>query len=461
MFDYPIFEMPVLGHRLLFAIDAILHVLISHGAAVGASIVLAFANWHAMRTRDERFDDLVRKLLMVFFIVSTAVGALTGIGIWVHANIINPPAIGTLLRVFFWKWFVEWIVFNAELILLLYWFLKWKEWSGDKKKYSVRIGIAYAVSSWLTMAIITAILGFMMTPGNWLTNDFPPKPLYLASLFNASWLPSLAFRTFSAIVMSSGFLMYYSWIFTRSDPELRQKAFRIFSRFLVGSMPPAFLSGYWYYDQFPPQAKALFPQAMMTTQYLGYKDLGLAAVGGAAVLLAFLGMFFYARPKVVPFVATTAAIGCVVVLTAVFERTREFTRKPYVIYGYMYAHGIRVDDVPLLNKEGILKNAAFVPDSVRTINDSNRLEAGRYLYLTECKTCHTLNGVNPLIARVRGLSEDAIFARVGALNSPASPWMPPFVGTDEERRALAHFLFAQTTLDTPGVPVAEPLVSSN
>ena len=451
MFDYPLFEMPVLGQRMLFAIDAILHVLVSHGAAVGASIVLSVANWWAMRTHDEKFDELVRKLLMVFFIVSTAIGALTGIGIWVHANIIDPPAIGTLLRVFFWKWFDEWIVFNAELVLLLYWFLKWKEWSGAQKYKSVRIGFAYAVSSWLTMAIITAILGFMMTPGNWLNDEFPPKPNYLASLFNPSWIPSLAFRTFSAIVISTGFLLYYSWIFTRKDPELRAKAFRFFSKFLLASVVPAFLGGYWYYLQFPEQAKALFPQALMTTQYLGYKDFALMGVGGLAGLLVLLGLFFYTRPKLVPFLGTTLAVASLVVLTGVFERVREFTRKPYIIYGYMYAHGIRVDDVPLLNKEGILKHAVFLPDSVRTITDGNRAEVGHYLYRTECKVCHTLNGVNPIVQRVRGMSEDAIFARIGALNTAASPWMPPFVGTDDERRALAHFLFTETQAGTPGV----------
>jgi hypothetical protein len=455
MFDYPLFEMPVLGQRMLFALDAVLHVLVSHGAAVGASIVLAAANWYAMKTNDAKFDALVYKLLTAFFIVSTAVGALTGIGIWVHANIINPPAIGSLLRVFFWKWFVEWIVFNAEMVLLLYWFLKWKEWSGEKKKYSVRIGITYAVSSWLTMAIITAILGFMMTPGGWLNEDFPPKVNYLESLFNPSWLPSLAFRTFSAIVLSAGFILYYTWIFTRNDAELRARAFKFFSKFLLVPIVPAALGGYWYYLQFPPQAKALFPQALMTTQYLGYKEFALMGLGALVIVLVLLGFFFYSRPKLVPFLATTAALASLIVLTGVFERVREFTRKPYIIYGYMYAHGIRVSDVPLLNKEGILKHAVFVPDSVRTITDDNRLEAGHYLYKTECKVCHTLNGINPIVDRVRGMSEDAIFARIGALNSPATPWMPPFVGTDAERRALAHFLYAQTQAITPGVEVTK------
>lgn len=41
MFDYPIFEMPFIGQRMLMAINAIIHVFVSHGGAVGGSVVLA------------------------------------------------------------------------------------------------------------------------------------------------------------------------------------------------------------------------------------------------------------------------------------------------------------------------------------------------------------------------------------------------------------------------------------
>ena len=128
MFDYPIFDMPLLGHRLLFAFDAILHVFISHGAAVGGSVILVLSQWLAIKNNDRKLDELSYKILFTFFILATAVGALTGIGIWIHINIINPAAIGALLRVFFWKWFIEWIAFNVEMIFLLWWFLTWKKY---------------------------------------------------------------------------------------------------------------------------------------------------------------------------------------------------------------------------------------------------------------------------------------------------------------------------------------------
>ncbi|MDD2833001.1 MAG: hypothetical protein PHD12_03195, partial [Methylotenera sp.] len=209
MFDYPIFEMPFIGHRLLFAFDAILHVFISHGAAVGGSIILALTQWLVIKNNDHKLDALSYKILFTFFILATAVGALTGIGIWIHINIINPAAIGALLRVFFWKWFIEWIVFNAEMILLLWLFLIWKKHPlgtpGKQKVY--KLVVSYAVASWLTMAIITAILGFMMTPGNWLKSYFPAEPDYMAALFNPSWIPSLGFRTFWSIAWAAAMAM--------------------------------------------------------------------------------------------------------------------------------------------------------------------------------------------------------------------------------------------------------------
>lgn len=103
MFDFPIFEMPVIGQRMLMAINAIIHVFVSHGGAVGGSVVLALVAWWTNKKNDLAAYNVVYRLLMVFFIISTSVGALTGIGMWIHANIISLNAIGGLIRVFFWK----------------------------------------------------------------------------------------------------------------------------------------------------------------------------------------------------------------------------------------------------------------------------------------------------------------------------------------------------------------------
>jgi hypothetical protein len=440
MFDYPIFEMPLIGHRMLFAFDAIVHVLVSHGAAVGGSIIICFLEYLAIKRKDQKLDDLTYRLLFVFFVVATSVGALTGIGIWIHANIIDPPAIGSLLRVFFWKWFAEWIVFNIELIFLLIWFLTWKTWIGAKKNLHWRMGFIYAVSSWLTMAIITAILGFMMTPGAWLAQDFPPKPDYIAALMNPSWIPSLAFRTFGALAWASTIATLYVLIFTRKDPETRTIAVRVLGRFLFGSGALAMVAGYWYYLQFPEAAQNMFLVAGLTRRFMGNPELLYGGLIAATAVLFGIAALIYTAPARAPIILGSVMALMSIFLVAEFERIREFTRKPWVIYDFMYANGVRKADMPLLNRDGVLKYASFVPAEYRTITADNKAEVGHYLFQLECRFCHTANGINAITARIKNMDENSIYHRIGSLNSPATPFMPPFVGTDEERRALAVYL---------------------
>lgn len=456
MFDYPIFDMPMLGHRLLFAFDAILHVFISHGAAVGGSIILVLAQRQAIKNNDQKFDELAYKILFTFFILATAVGALTGIGIWIHVNIINPAAIGALLRVFFWKWFVEWIVFNVEMVFLLWWFLTWKSspLGTPAKQFHYKLGLAYAISSWFTMAIITAILGFMMTPGNWLQSEFPAKPDYLASLMNPSWIPSLGFRTFFSVGWAAAAAMFLSWFFTRKDEALRTQAMRFFGNIVWISIPLFVVFGAWYYQQFPQAAKDLFAIGAITRQLAGNPVLAWYLTGGLVILAAVGAGLLYLQPKRAPLVAALILMIGSMGLIGEFERVREFVRKPYIIYGYMYANGVRVIDVPLLNRDGFLKHAAFVPEEYRVVTPQNQLKAGEYLYQMQCRYCHTINGVNAMKDRVRGLDENALYHRIGALNSPATPFMPPFTGTDAERKAIAAWL-ATLNRDQAGVAVAQ------
>lgn len=465
MFDYPIFEMPFVGHRLLFAFDAILHVFISHGAAVGGSIVLVLMQRLAIKNNDRLWDELAYKILFTFFILATAVGALTGIGIWIHINIINPAAIGALLRVFFWKWFIEWIVFNIEMIFLLWWFLTWKTspLGTPAKSKHYNLGLTYAVASWFTMAIITAILGFMMTPGNWLVSYFPAKPDYVAALFNPSWFPSLGFRTFFSIAWAAAASMFLAWFFTKNDGELRQRAMKFFGKIILVCVPIFLAFGYWYYTQFPQAAKDLFWMGAITRRMAAHPEYFYYLTFGLTGLVAIGVLTMYAAPRRAPlFMAFFVLLGSMGLL-AEFERIREFVRKPYIIYNYMYANGVRVADVPYLNKDGYLKHAAFVPPEFRVVTDGNRLTAGKYIYQMQCRYCHTENGINSIKARVKGLDEAAIFARIGSLNSPATPFMPPFTGTEAERHALAAFLSnleqGKVEADDDLLKIASPVIA--
>ncbi|MGO3691129.1 MAG: c-type cytochrome, partial [Psychroflexus halocasei] len=173
--DFPMFHLDWLNDRFLIAVIAILHVFINHGLAVG---FIPYITWLEQKgvtnaskdqITDLNWDNLIYKKMKVAFIITTTIGAMTGVGIWFSVALVSPSSIGSLIRVFYWAWFTEWLVFVTEVILILIYFLTWKN-SNTSLKAKVRhikFGWFLSIFSWITMAIIVAILGFMMDPGNW------------------------------------------------------------------------------------------------------------------------------------------------------------------------------------------------------------------------------------------------------------------------------------------------------
>jgi len=454
MFDYPIFEMPVIGQRMLMAINAIIHVYVSHGGAVGGSVVLALLAIWAHKRGDLAAYKMTFKVLMVFFIISTSVGALTGIGMWIHANILSPNAIGGLIRVFFWKWFIEWIVFNFEVVLLLLWFMTWKknELTPEGRAKSNRLGIYYAIASWLTMVIITAILAFMLTPNfegqPWVDPEvFPGNVDYNNALFNPTWGPSLAFRTFSSIAFAASLAIMWTWIIgtfstNPEDKDAKPRMIKFLATIMVVTVPLGVVFGYWYLSVIPDSALSMIPTAMMTREFEDKFDLMYTIVIGVGIVVLLTTIIAYFSPKRMPYVAASAMVIAFLVFWGYEERVREFIRKPYIIYNYMYSNGIRPTDVPYLNKVGVLKHATFIEDEKKIINEeqSNIVEVGHSIYLIECRICHTDNGINGLKSLTKGWSKEAIAARLNNLPGGGTPYMPPFVGTQEEKQALAAYI---------------------
>lgn len=173
--DFPMFHLDWLNNRMLIAIIAILHVIINHGLAVG---FMPFVIWLEQRgvsrsgkdqITDLEWDAMVYKIMKVAFIITTTLGAMTGVGIWFSVALVSPASIGSLIRVFYWAWFIEWLVFVTEVILIMIYFLTWKNSNSTLKAKLRHINFGWYLSifSWITMAIIVSILGFMMDPGNW------------------------------------------------------------------------------------------------------------------------------------------------------------------------------------------------------------------------------------------------------------------------------------------------------
>ena len=124
--DFPAVYVDHFGGRLIIGLIACLHVLINHPLAVGAYPLLTWMEWWAAKHKRPDVDRVAYRITFVIFVVTTTVGALTGVGIWLSTSLFAPFAIGSLLRVFFWGWFAEWLVFIAEVVLIVWWFLTWK-----------------------------------------------------------------------------------------------------------------------------------------------------------------------------------------------------------------------------------------------------------------------------------------------------------------------------------------------
>lgn len=445
--EFPIFHLDGTGNRLLIAVVAILHVLINHALAVGAFPLIVWFEYLGIRNADPRWDRQARRLLKVCFIVTTTVGALSGVGIWFSVALVNPAAIASLIRVFFWAWFLEWLVFITEVGLILAYFLTWDRLRGEQKRLHLRIGVALAIFSWITMAIITAILGFMMDPGAWLEGRS-----FFAAVFNPLYFPQLAFRTLVSFV-SGGLFVWFLLLWDRDpDRDFRGRVVRTTAAWVLGWAPFLVWAGSLYQARIPAAMQANVPTALMTQQYAEWShrmvQFNIFLVCGTMVI-ALGGMI---RPRHIPRIALALPFGALLFLLAEFERVREFIRKPYVIAGYMYANGLRTVDVPLFRRDGLLNHATYV--SVREVNPFNRLEAGREVFRLACTRCHTTSGINGIVGQLNAMfanrtpDREAIEALLDGLHG-SRPYMPPFPGNPAERRALAEYLIDLRTNPKP------------
>jgi len=437
--DFPVFHLDFFGNRLLIAVIATLHVLINHMFAVGAIPLVAFMEWLGLRSGDRRWDDLAYRVLFVCFIVTTSLGALTGVGIWLSTSLVNPAAIGSLIHVFFWAWFFEWTVFVTEVVLILIYFLSWRTaWAQRHKGWHVAIGVLLAVASWLTMAVIVAVLGFQMDTGVWTV-----RPGFWTAVINPVYLPQLFFRTPFALVTAALLVLMLTGLFLRHDREFRGVAVRAISGWALVFTLPLLLGAWSYWKAIPERMLANVPTALTTLAFTDFleplKLLILASVLAVVVLCAWGA----ARPRSLPTVLLALPFLLAVWQLSYFERVREFIRKPDVVAAYMYSNGLRQADYPLYREQGLLTQATY--SAVGEVTDFNQLAAGREMFRLACSRCHTTHGVNSVVQKLGALygwqpwDPGTIDTYLKSMHN-ARPFMPPVPGNDAERAALVAYL---------------------
>lgn len=445
--DFPMFHLDWLNNRMLIAGIATLHVIINHSLAVG---FIPFITWleqkgvkksAAHEVTQPEWDQMVYKMMKVAFIITTTIGAMTGVGIWFSASLISPASIGSLIRVFYWAWFTEWIVFVTEVILIMIYFLTWKNSNSSLKAKlrHIRFGWFLSIASWITMALIVSILGFMMDPGNWNTD----KSL-INGFTNPIYLPQLLFRTPTAMLLGGIFGLLLATLFTKSGSEIRKVVVQAASKWILLWAPITLIGAVIYYKAIPEAMTENMSTAVGTMDFAQYYDLlkyMIVAGIGLTVIIALIGLFKTKKIKpymvVIPVITAFAFLGF-------FERVREFIRKPYVIGQYMYSNLLLEDDYVVYQQDGVLKHATYT--TVTEINDENKIEAGKNVFTIACSRCHTTQGVNSVVdvfERMYGVGQpldvNSMAAYIPNMHNGRN-YMPPFPGTQQESEALAEYI---------------------
>ena len=429
--EFPIFQVPYLGNGMTIALDAVLHVVISHGLAIGAVSMVVAGEYLGQRRASRDWECFARDFLRVIVFLTTSIGAVTGVGIWLITSTLAPRGIGSLLRVFFWPWFIEWGVFTAEVVIVLIYYYTWQSWTGERKKRHLRLGLGYVAAALCSALLITGILGFMLTPDGWPWN----KSLWSA-FFNASYLPQLVLRLGTAYSLGALFSVAYL-VFTGREQGFRKEGLAFFSKLALFSFMLTLLSAVWYFEVVPSAFKTHSLYAVMTSRFSQQPGLFWGITAGGAIFLLLFWLTALHRSVTFVRILVVPAIIVAVLFVAQFERVREFIRGPYLMPGYMYANQVLLEETPLFARKGMLPASSWYNATAR---QGDPVGQGAYLFAQNCSACHTIGGINDIVARVQGRPEDGIYVILGHTQEMV-PFMPPFSGTDQERRTMAGFLF--------------------
>ncbi len=411
----------MLGGGLVIGIIAILHVFVSH-FAVGGGLFLPLTERKAYRENNPALLEYVKTHTTFFVLVVLVFGAVSGVGIWWSIGLVNPEATATLIHIFVWGWAIEWVFFIVEIAAA---FIYYYGWDRMDPKTHLTVGWIYFASAWLSLFVINGILAFMLTPGRWLETGS-----LAAAFFNPSMLPSCVVRTAVSVALAGVYALVTAAAIR--DVAARLEVIRYAAKWVLAGALVIPVGGIWYIATLPPMAREMpMGAAPAVTIFAGLSIFFSALV----VLFTYFGP--YEHPRY--FNLTFAFLIAVLALssTAVTEWVREAVRKPYIIYDYMYANTLRLEDVPRVREVGVLQSALWTRH--HEVDRARLAPSGEEIYRVLCASCHTVYGYNSIRFAVKGWSRQMVDYQLLHLNELKS-FMPPFVGTEAEREALAQWL---------------------
>jgi len=423
--NYPVWYIPSIGGAILIAIIAIVHVIVSH-FAVGGGLWLVLTEQKAHREKKPYILEFVKHHTLFFMLLTMVFGAMTGVGIWITISLISPDATSVLVHSFLFAWAIEWVFFAIEIVTA---FLYYYTFNKVSRKTHLLIGWIYFFSAWASLFVINAILSFMISPGKWLETQ-----RFWDGILNPTFLSSSIFRTFLALALAGSYALLTATKKFRGDQ--RKTLVKYNGKWILFSVAGMIPSLIWYYLSLPAAVKSGFSSPTTLT-----KNSLILLVASLILFIILLIILTIWKAHRLRFSSTLLILSMVFIFFGAFEFLRESGRKPYVIHNYMYSNGIRVSQLKEMQNQSFLKKAKWVKQDETAIQDMGK--AGEDLFRIQCASCHTLGFKNNILATVKNWNQERIMNIIGRLKG-ITPLMPPFIGTDMEKEALARWLFNQS-----------------
>ena len=420
--NYPVWYLPEVGGGFLIALIAILHVFVSH-FAVGGGLYLIYAEKKAIKENNREIMEFTRRHAKFFLLLTMVFGSITGVGIWFIIALVNPAATSMLIHTFVFGWAAEWVFFIVEIVAAFVYYYMFGRMDSSTH---LKIGWVYFISAWMSLFLINGIICFMLTPGSWLeTGNF------WIGFFNPSFLPSLFFRTFVAILMA-GVFGCLSSSFTR-DEIIRNSMTRFSGKWSLAALIGAVPSGLWYVYVLPEQARGLlFGKSPTITAAMTW---GLAAV---LLLLTATLVANIVRPSLNRRAVALCTMLFALVFFGSFEWIREAARRPYAINEVVYSNMLMPQDLETASQQGFLLSAKWV--RTRELSEQTMIRAGEEIFVHQCYACHTVNGFNnDIVSRTSKMSFQALTSYINRIHQ-IRYFMPPFAGNEAEAQALAAYI---------------------
>ena len=432
--NYPVWELFTFSGGFWIAIIAIVHVFVAH-FAIGGGLFLVLTEMKGYRENNPGILEYTKKHAKFFMLLTLVFGAVTGVGIWFAISLVSPGATSMLIHTFVYFWAIEWVFFMAEIIAI---FVYYYTFGSMERRKHLLMGWLYFIFAWLSLFVINGIIAFMLSPGQWLETGN-----VWHAFFNPTFWPALFFRTFIALMLAGlyGFVTA-SWI---RDADLREQMIRYCAKWLLAPFVFMLISGYWYLQSVPEGAQAMIlgrsPEIVPFFQAFIWLSV-VIVIGGLIISIRMPGSI--KRPITIIFLM----IG--LLYMGSFEWIREAGRRPHVIYEHMYSSSIPVEMEQEINEKGMLKMARWTEHD--QVTSENKLEAGRELYNIQCSACHSrggfMNDIIPVTEKFGQFGMDSMLDGMGHVYD----YMPRFMGTREERQALAAFIVQEIQGKEPEKP---------